>query len=54
MKLNKDNLIGVIIGFIVLVIFAICLSSGCTKRITPVPQCLFEDSATVYPRWQLM
>ena len=38
MKLNKDNLIGVIIGFIVLVIFAICLSSGCTKRITPVPE----------------
>lgn len=37
MKLNKDNLIGVIIGFIVLVIFAICLSSGCTKR-TPVPE----------------
>lgn len=37
MKLNKDNLIGVIIGFIVLVIFAICLSSGCAKRITPVP-----------------
>ena len=36
MKLNKDNLIGVIIGFIVLVIFAICLSSGCAKRITPV------------------
>ena len=38
MKLNKDNLIGVIIGFIVLVIFAICLSSGCAKRITPVPE----------------
>ena len=38
MKLNKDNLIGVIIGFIVLVIFAICLSSGYTKRITPVPE----------------
>ena len=38
MKLNKDNLIGVIIGFIVLVIFAVCLSSGCTKRITPVPE----------------
>lgn len=38
MKLNKDNLIGVIIGFIVLVIFVICLSSGCTKRITPVPE----------------
>lgn len=46
MKLNKDNLIGVIIGFIVLVIFAICLSSGCSiclssgcaKRITPVPE----------------
>lgn len=38
MKLNKDNLIGVIIGFIVLVIFAICLSSGCTKCITPVPE----------------
>lgn len=35
MKLNKDNLIGVIIGFIVLVIFAICLSSGC---VTPVPE----------------
>ena len=35
---NKDNLIGVIIGFIVLVIFAICLSSGCAKRITPVPE----------------
>ena len=38
MKLNKDNLIGVIIGFIILVIFAVCLSSGCTKRITPVPE----------------
>lgn len=38
MKLNKDNLIGVIIGFIVLVIFAICLSSGCVKRIIPVPE----------------
>ena len=38
MKLNKDNLIGVIIGFIVLVIFTVCLSSGCTKRITPVPE----------------
>ena len=38
MKLNKDNLIGVIIGFIVLVIFAVCLSSGCTKRITLVPE----------------
>lgn len=46
MKLNKDNLIGVIIGFISLVIFAICLSSGCAiclssgcaKRITPVPE----------------
>lgn len=38
MKLNKDNLIGVIIGFIVLVIFAICLFSGCTERITPVPE----------------
>lgn len=38
MKLNKDNLIGVIIGFIVLVIFAVCLSSGCAKRITPVPE----------------
>lgn len=38
MKLNKDNLIGVIIGFIVLVIFAICLFSGCTKHITPVPE----------------
>lgn len=38
MKLNRDNLIGVIIGFIVLVIFAICLSSGCAKRITPVPE----------------
>lgn len=38
MKLNKDNLIGVIIGFIVLVIFAICLSSGCVKCITPVPE----------------
>lgn len=38
MKLNKDNLIGVIIAFIVLVIFAICLYSGCTKRITPVPE----------------
>lgn len=38
MKLNKDNLVGVIIGFIVLVMFAICLSSGCAKRITPVPE----------------
>ena len=38
MKLNRDNLVGVIIGFIVLVIFAICLSSGCAKRITPVPE----------------
>lgn len=38
MKLNKDNLIGVIIGFIILVIFAVCLSNGCTKHITPVPE----------------
>lgn len=38
MKLNRDNLVGVIIGFIVLVIFAICLSSGCAKRTTPVPE----------------
>ena len=38
MKLNKDNLIGVIIGFIVLVIFAICLYSGCARRITPIPE----------------
>jgi hypothetical protein len=50
MKLNKDNLIGVIIGFIVLVIFAICLSSGCTKRITPVPEIryvLVTDSTAI-------
>lgn len=50
MKLNKDNLIGVIIGFIVLVIFAICLSSGCAKRITPVPEIryvLVTDSTAV-------
>lgn len=38
MKLNKDNLIGVIIDFIVLVICVICLSNGCTNRITLVPE----------------
>jgi F0F1-type ATP synthase membrane subunit b/b' len=32
MKLNKDNLIGVIIGFIVLVIFAIYLTSKQTTK----------------------
>lgn len=50
MKLNKDNLIGVIIGFIVLVIFAICLSSGCAKHITPVPEIryvLVTDSTAI-------
>lgn len=38
MKLNKYDLFGVIIVFIALVIFAICLSDRYTKHITPVPE----------------
>lgn len=38
MRLNKDDLVGGIIGFIVLVILAVCLCNGCAKRITPVPE----------------
>lgn len=38
MKIDTDNLIGVLIGIFILVMLAICLPSSCTRNITPVPE----------------
>lgn len=38
MKIDTDNFIGILIGIFILVILAICLPSGCARRITPVPE----------------